>query len=129
MDNSQEIAVKLAQMESKIESIADSLDEVKRGLIGLGDLREELAKFAIHHEQFRNESKTMWARIDQQRDDLKVLNSTIDNWKGRLQNMGIVCSFLACLGGGVLAWTAIQVVSIPVMQEKINQLELQQRGK
>jgi chromosome segregation ATPase len=123
MDNSQNIEVKLAQLESKIESIADSLDEVKRGLIGLGDLREDLAKFAIHHEQFRNEAKTMWVRIDEQRDEIKRLNSTIDNWKGRLQMVGGVLTVLGALGGGVLTWTWSQVQTVPVLIERINNLE------
>jgi chromosome segregation ATPase len=123
MENTQNIEVKLAQLESKIESIGTTLDEVKRGLIGLGDLREELAKFSIHHEQFRNESKTMWVRIDEQRDEIKRLSSTIDNWKGRLHVIGGVLTVLGALGGGVLTWTWSQVQAVPVIVERIKQIE------
>jgi hypothetical protein len=122
-----ELASFKAEVRADIKNLATSVEEIKSGMNGVMMLREDLAKFAIHHEQFRSETKTMWARIDEQRDEIAKVRDQMNNWKGALKMIGAISTIAIAFGGSVLAWTWMQVSAVPVMQEKISNLE--SRGK
>jgi hypothetical protein len=118
-----ELAALKAEVRGDIKNLATSVDEIKTGLNGVMALREDLAKFAIHHEQFRSETKTMWVRIDDQRGDIESLRDTVNHWKGALKMVGTIASILGVIAGAMVTWTWTQVQSVPVLVEKVRQLE------
>lgn len=125
--NAHELALELAsfkaEVKAEIRNLATSVEEIKTGLNGVMALREDLAKFAIHHEQFRSETKTMWTRIDEQRDDLTKLRDQMNHWKGAIKMAGAIVSVLGVLAGAIITWTWAQVQAVPVLSEKVQQLE------
>ena len=121
------MAVKMAAMEQQMTALHTSMNDIKIGLSGLIQLREDLVKFSAHHEQFRAETKTMWNKIDSTRQDLETLKATINNWQGRLQMGAAILSIVGAVGGGIVTWTWVQVQSVPILVERLNSVE--SRGK
>lgn len=126
-DVSLELATLKAELRSDIRSLSSSVEEMKDSLVRIGELRTDIARFAVHHDQFRVETQTMWKRIDDLRIDVESLKSQTDNWKGRLQMIGAVLTVLSAIAGGMVTWTWVTVQSVPVIAERLNSLE--QRAK
>jgi hypothetical protein len=122
-----ELASFKAEVRADIKNLATSVEEIKSGMNGVMLLREDLAKFSIHHEQFRSEARTMWTRIDEQRDEIRDVAAQMNHWKGAIRMAGAIATVVATIAGAVLTWTWMQVSAVPVLSEKVKQLET--RGK
>lgn len=123
MPDTHGLALEMAEVRSDIKAVRLLLDDMRAGLVGVGDLREDLAKYQIHHEQFRQETKKVWERIDAHRDEIKALNATIENWKGRLQMAATVTTLLSAVGGSIVGWSWMRVQEIPLLEQRIQVLE------
>lgn len=126
-DEMHQLTADMAVMKEQMRAMNENMAEIKNGFVQLSDLREDLAKFAVHHEAFRNETKTMWSKIDAARGDIDSIKSDRDRVRGALGMAAIIWTLVTAVGGTLLGWTWIQVQSVPVLIERVNQLE--QRGK
>lgn len=127
-NSSQDVALEVASLKAEVRSdirnLAHALDDLKLQIEVITGLREELAKFGIHHNQFRDETKTIWMRIDSNREAIEHMQKTINQWIGGIRMLIAVTGVLGAIGGSILTWTWWQVTAMPVMAEKVRNLEI-----
>ena len=127
-NSSQDVALEVASLKAEVRSdirnLAHALDDLKLQIEVITGLREELAKFGIHHNQFREETKTIWLRIDNNRDAIDRMQKTINQWIGGIRMLIAITGVLGAIGGSILTWTWWQVTAMPVMAEKVRNLEI-----
>lgn len=122
-DEIRALSVKMAAMEGRMGSIETGIADIKLGLGGLMELREDLKVFSVHHDQFKKEAQTMWTKLDGLRSEVDTLKEQRSQARGAIWMAGLVWVLLTAVGGSVLGWTWTQVQAVPVLAEKVSNLE------
>jgi methyl-accepting chemotaxis protein len=124
MPNTSETAAELAALRAEFHSdmrhLREAIQEVKEGLMTVMAIRDDIAVFKHQLSAFNSEKDVLWSKVDQNAKDIKEVNDTLSNWKGRMHMAGAITALLGAIGSTAIIWTLGQVQQIPILVERLN---------